>query len=328
MKLNTVSKMNLIDPNIIYGAININKDKKTNIDIHNFNMIEAPKKGYINYPMFSFPENFDIKNINLKLENSTLIKETTTLFFNQLNKDGKTEPEEVFKDDNKIIYDKIINDNKKEDKEFLNKKRKTNNKDEHYNKFSSDSIVKKIRILILNSIFKFINEKIKILFNNDIGKGIFRKILLPINKSNLFHSSVEYDKEFLNKKLKEIFSSISDKFTNYLNTKNKDLIEYLINLENKGKYFQELFELSFLDCLEHIRGTKNSEILNDLPKINDILIQEGKNINEDEIEIYKEIINNYETIIAHKKKRNAKKIKKRKKSENSKNSFFIVNYLD
>ena len=319
MKLNMVSKMNLIDPNIIYDVININKDKKTNIDIHNFNMIEAPKKGYINYPMFSFPENF---NINLKLENSTLIKETTTLFVNQLNKDGKTEPEEVFKDDNKIIYDKIINDNKKEDKEFLNKKRKTNIKDAHYNKFSSDRIVKKIRILILNAIFKFINEKIKILFNNNIGKGIFIKLFLPINKSNLSHSSVEYDKEFLNKKLKEIFSSISDKFTNYLNTKNKDLIENLINLENKGKYFQELFELTFLDCLEHIRGTKNSEILNDLPKINDILIQEGKNINEDEIEIYKEIINNYEIIIGHKKKRNAKK---RKKSENSKNTFFIVN---
>ena len=146
MKLNMVSKMNLIDPNIIYDVININKDKKTNIDIHNFNMIEASKKEYINYPMFSFPENF---NINLKLENSTLIKETTTLFVNQLNKDGKTEPEEVFKDDNKIIYDKIINDNKKEDKEFLNKKRKTNIKDEHYNKFSSDYIIKKIRILIL-----------------------------------------------------------------------------------------------------------------------------------------------------------------------------------
>ena len=307
MKLNMVSKMNLIDPNIIYDVININKDKKTNIDIHNFNMIEASKKEYINYPMFSFPENF---NINLKLENSTLIKETTTLFVNQLNKDGKTEPEEVFKDDNKIIYDKIINDNKKEDKEFLNKKRKTNIKDAHYNKFSSDRIVKKIRILILNAIFKFINEKIKILFNNNIGKGIFIKLFLPINKTNLSHSSVEYDKEFLNKKLKEIFSSISDKFTNYLNTKNKDLIENLINLENKGKYFQELFELTFLDCLEHIRGTKNSEILNDLPKINDILIQEGKNINEDEIEIYKEIINNYEIIIKHKKKRNPKKEKK------------------
>ena len=55
----------------------------------------------------------------------------------------------MFKDDSKKIYDKIIDDNKKEDKEFLNKKRKTNIKDEHYNKFSSDYIIKKIRILIL-----------------------------------------------------------------------------------------------------------------------------------------------------------------------------------
>ena len=75
--------------------------------------------------------------------------EKYTSFFNQINKDDKTEPEEVFKDDSKKIYDKIIDDNKKEDKEFLNKKRKTNIKDGHYNKFSSDYIIKKIRILIL-----------------------------------------------------------------------------------------------------------------------------------------------------------------------------------
>ena len=68
------------------------------------------------------------------------------------------------------------------------------------------------------------------------------KQLFPINKTNLSYSSVEYDKEFLYKKLKEILSWISNKYTSVLYTKNKDLIEYLINLENKGKYFQELFE--------------------------------------------------------------------------------------
>ena len=78
-----------------------------------------------------------------------MLIEKYTSFCNQLNKDDKTEPEEVFKDDNKKIYDKIIDDNKKEDKELLNKKRKTNIKDEHYNKFSLDSIIKKRRILIL-----------------------------------------------------------------------------------------------------------------------------------------------------------------------------------
>ena len=153
-----------------------------------------------------------------------MLIEKYTSFCNQLNKDDKTEPEEVFKDDSKKIYDKIIDDNKKEDKEFLNKKRKENIKDEHYNKFSSDSIIKKRRILILNSVFKFINEKIKILFNNDIGRGMCVKQLFPINKTNLSHSSVEFDKKFLNKKLKEILSSIRNKYTSVLYTKNKDLL--------------------------------------------------------------------------------------------------------
>ena len=54
--------------------------------------------------------------------------------------------------------------------------------------------------MILNAIIKFINEKIKILFNNDLGKGICIKQLLPINKTILSHSSVKYDREFLNKR--------------------------------------------------------------------------------------------------------------------------------
>ena len=52
--------------------------------------------------------------------------------------------------------------------------------------------------------------------------------------------------------------------------------------------------------------------------MDDILIQE-KNFNEDEIKIYKDIINNYEKIIEYKKKRNAKK------PRNRRNINFIVN---
>ncbi len=170
----------------------------------------------------------------------------------------------------------------------------------------------KIKMLILKKSYNFINEKIIKIFNNNIGKGICIKQLLPINKFVLYHSSVEEDKEFLNKKLKEIFSSISDKYTSVLNTKNKNLIDDLINLEEHGKYFNELFELSFLDCLEHIRGTKNSELLDELPKIDDIINNEGI-LDEDEINIYKDVINNYELIIEKKKKRRTKKTKKNEK---------------
>jgi len=62
-----------------------------------------------------------------------------------------------------------------------------------------------------------------------------------------------------------------------------------------------------LDCLEHIRGTKNSELLDDLPNIDNIINNEGI-LDEDEINIYKDVINNYELIIEKKKdKKNQKK---------------------
>ena len=145
---------------------------------------------------------------------------------------------------------------------------------------------------------------------NNIGKGICIKQLLPINKFVLYHSSVEEDKEFLNKKLKEIFSSISNKYTSVLNTKNKNLIDDLINLEEHGKYFKELFELSFLDCLEHIRGTKNSELLDGLPKMDQILKNESKNLKNFDLNNIREIINHYEVRVEARKSR-AKKSKKK-----------------
>ena len=324
---NTNTKSNLIDPKIIYiGQKNVNNNIKNYFDIPNFNMINSSQKSYNNYPLFIFPNianfNYYINNIittqnqkinEIEKEESTMPIEKNTFFINQLNKEDKNEQKEMLKNG----IDSI--DNKIENKEMLNKKRKANNKNEHQSQFASDNIIKKIRIMILNAIIKFINEKIKIFFNNDLGKGICIKQLLPINKTILSHSSVEYDKEFINKKLKEILSPISNKYTNALNTKNKDLIQDLINLEDKGKYFQELFNLSFLDCLKHIRGTKYSDLLNDLPNIDNILIQDKKNINEKEINNYKYIINNYELIIEHKKARN------KKKQKNNKNIHFVIN---
>ena len=323
---NTNTKTNLIDPKIIYiGQKSVNNNNiKSFFDIPNFNMINSSQKSYNNYPLFISP-NFSIFNINniittqnqkineIEKEESTMPIEKNTFFINQLNKEDKNEQKEKLKNG----IDSI--DNKIENKEMLNKKRKANNKNEHQSQFASDNIIKKIRIMILNAIIKFINEKLKIFFNNDIGKGICIKQLLPINRTILSHSSVEYDKEFLNKKLKEILSPISNKYTNALNTKNKDLIQDLINLEDKGKYFQELFDLSFLDCLKHISGTKYSDLLNDLPNIDNILIQDKKNINEKEINNYKYIINNYELIIEHKKARN------KKKPKNNKNIHFVIN---
>ena len=310
---NVANKKNLIDPLIIYGVPKKrNESEIKNKNIQNFNMIDSLKKRKINYPMFYFHyiENWNINNANTNI--NTNINNTTQIE-NQNEKEAEMDDSTLSIKKTISFQNQIKEESKNDNKDFLNKKRKANNKNEHQSQFIHDCFVKKIRIIILNSIINFINEKIKILLNNNIGKGIFIKQILPINKTILYHSSVEYDKEFLNKKLKEILSSISKKYTNYLSNKNEELIEYLINLEDKGKYFQELFDLSFVGCLKHIRGTKNTELLNDLPKLDNILIQNEKNINEKEINNYKYIINNYESIIDIKKARKKKKTKNSKK---------------
>ena len=158
----------------------------------------------------------------------------------------------------------------------------------------------------------FFNSLIKVAFNGEIGQGMCKKQLLPINKKylNLNHSYVENDKEFLNKKLKDIFSIISEKYTCYSKTHNKDLIEKLINLQYYGNYFKELFELSFLDCLEHIRGTKNSELLDGLPKMDQILKNESKNLKNFDLNNIREIIEHYEDRVGERKSR-AKKTEKK-----------------
>ena len=199
----------------------------------------------------------------------------------------------------KKVKKKVISKSNKKINISIRKKRKINIS---INKiFIPDKYIKKIRIKLLNSIVDFINKKIKIFFNN-IGRSICIKQLLSINKSILYKSSVEDDKEFLNKKLKEIFSQINNKYTNYLSNKNEETIEYLINLEDKGKYFQELFDLSFLDCLKHIRGTKNIELLNDLPNADNILINERKSLSKFELDNFKKFIMNYEQYIRSEKK--------------------------
>ena len=283
----SLNSFNIFDNNIPNFKITetIHEELNKKDDMNNMNYINENSEQ-------NFKEYSDMNNTHIKNK-----------IFNITKKQKKVKKKVISKSNKKINISK-------------RKKRKINISNNKI--FIPDKYIKKIRIKLLNSIVDFINKKIKIFFNN-IGRSICIKQLLSINKSILYKSSVENDKEFLNKKLKEIFSQINNKYTNYLSNKNEETIEYLINLEDKGKYFQELFDLSFLDCLKHIRGTKNIELLNDLSKLDNILIQNEKNINEKEINIYKDIINNYESIIDIKKTRN------KKKAKNSKNIHFMIN---
>ena len=180
----------------------------------------------------------------------------------------------------------ILNDISKGEKEYLRKKRSV-----------SDNEIKKGRNILLNSIFRFVNKKIRIIFNNDIGKGISIKQFVKISKKELNHSNVEFDKNYLNTKLKEIFSGdISGKFTNFLINKNKELLQNLIKID----YFKELFELTFLQCIEHINGTKFIPLLEGFETIDEMLLNEENKLNENDIENYKYIIENYKQCVENK----------------------------
>ena len=218
--------------------------------------------------------------------------------FNPLNTENN---EDINLNGINISYSSNENINNNETNKYIGRKKQKNDTNEE--SYIPDKYIKKTRIMILNSIITFINQQI-ILFTTK------RKRFLSINKKDLSHSSVEYDKEFLEKKLKEILSSISKKYTNYLDTENKKLIEYLINLEDKGKYFQELFELSFLDCIEHINGTKTSELLNGLPTMEEMFKNEMKKLNGFDIDKLKNCFMKYEQKVINKKPRKSKKAKK------------------
>ena len=185
----------------------------------------------------------------------------------------------------------------------LNKKR---NRDKNINnkKINFDKIIRKIKMSVLDAIIRFINHKIEIDYNYDIGKGICEKKILQIDKKELTHSKVEENKDFLLKNLKDILATnISKKYTNYKKTHNIELIQKLIN---KGEDYKKIFELTFLDCVEYIRGTKNISILDGLDKIDYIIKNEEQKMDKDEIENFVDFIMDYENIIDRKKGRNSK----------------------
>ena len=206
-------------------------------------------------------------------------------------------------------HDTDTNSNKY--KNLIDKKRKRGNElINELNEYNPDKILRKIRTMSLRTVIIFINEMIKIIYNNDTRKSILIRQFLEINKKELSHSSVEFDKKFLYKELKEILSeNISEKYSNFPPDKNKRLVEELITSENGGPYFQKLFELTFLDCLEHIRGTKIFSELMGLMDVEEMLNYEEFKIDKDEIDLYRDFISGYEKIIERKKSRNSKKKK-------------------
>ena len=86
---------------------------------------------------------------------------------------------------------------------------------------------------------------------------------MKLNKSQKANADAEFNKIFIRKTLKEILSqNITKQINFYEQDHNKKLIETLL-LEQREK-FEKLFNLTFIECLEHFIGDKHIEELNGL----------------------------------------------------------------
>jgi hypothetical protein len=173
-----------------------------------------------------------------------------------------------------------------------------------HDKFSDDNLIRRIKATVINALFVYINKILKIIYNNSAGK---EKELLKHNQYQVINSKADYNGDFLRKSLKNIFSvDISSKFKNYDTNHNKNIINGLLNEKDERKrlIFKKLFNLTFLDCIEHIRNTKFIIELQGLTPLEE-MCKSFDDINYREK--FKYYIFNLETIIGIKKVRNRPK---------------------
>ena len=190
---------------------------------------------------------------------------------------------------------------KKEKKTLIKKKRGRRRKSEFsgiHNKFSDDNLRRKCKHILINELQIFINNKIKEIYNNKIGEGLFVKQLFSMNQKQKSNANILFNRQFLNKTLKDIFSEkLSTRYTIIPLDYNKLLIVSLINEpdDEKRNFFQNLFNITFIQSLRHFRG---SEIIPELIGLNGLdKIKEKYNLED---EYYKTLLyyfNKYEDII-------------------------------
>ena len=222
------------------------------------------------------------------------------------NKDNKLPRENnQVKNENEIISNK--NDDARNNIILNNSEDNKKNSKQKHNKFSDDNLRKKCKHLVLSSVLEFINKRIFDIYEGNIGNNIYRKELLINNKNQKMNSNITFNREFIDKKISDIFSEIiSTRYTNYLPEHNKLLIERLKNEEDENKriYFTKLFNLTFNDCLNHFIEKK---FIDELQGMKSFEIIKGTLGDDPEyISILRYYLNNFHNIVYNKNPRKSK----------------------
>ena len=242
-----------------------------------------------------------------ELDDSEDINEEEIYFIKDINIKGNN-----IIDFNNIDKKTIIPSEKNIEENFINQKRKQGRKKKdsleegQHNKKTFDNILRRIKNSLLNSFRILLNSKIKNAYN-------FKKLrkkwkLLKINPKHARNSNIEFNKVFIHKSLKEIFSEETT-IKNLCNRDhNKILIKQLLNEKNteKRKIFEILFNLTFLDLMKYSVGERPDLIELKGLSLSQKLLNEMA-LDEEYSELIFDILKNIETILENKFPRNKNK---------------------
>ena len=190
------------------------------------------------------------------------------------------------------------------------RKLKISNEIGNHNKKSFDNLLRRLKHSLLKGLKIFINIKIKETYEDD-KKQLPPKIL-TLNQKDANNSSIAFNKKFIYKSIKEIFSSkLTTKYKSKkdnLEIYNEDLINKLLSEKNilKRNIFESILNLKFIHVVNYIIGKRNDLTQLYGLKLTDNLL-EDMSIDEEYSEILFDTMKNLEKILNEKKSRNRSK---------------------
>ena len=198
--------------------------------------------------------------------------------------------------------EKLFNITKEPKKKKKRGRKKKSSMGGKHTKFSYDNMTRKFKRVFFESILNFIKSSMKKVQTS--ANKYVKPILFKIKQDFISDTNVNFNKDLIQKKLREIFSNnISIKYSKYGLDYNRKLIEKIYNEKIQTKVIG-ILEMTFLECLEHIRGSKYYEQLEGLENVYEIVINELENKENDEyMANFKEFANRFEQYYENKRSR-------------------------
>ena len=248
-------------------------------------------------------------------------------FFNEINDDNNliNQSFSLEESSNKYFVDKNIFSTKdslakQEESEIDNYQIisiKPKTKKVKHDKYANDNKLKKSKTLTIRNFLDWFNKKLTKIYNdpNDPKKNIMK--LSMIDPKETEDSTIEFNRQYINKPMKEIFSvKVSNKCTATNKLKNTQVIEIILNEidENKRKPLEKPLNYRYKDCAKYLGGERDG--LEELAGLesNERWLKFIKKNDEKYIKEIKHTMINLEQILNEKRPRK-KRINEKKKSK-------------